>query len=499
MTRKQKKLLTRIIVSLVLFGVGFLLKDWWQAGFMLAAWLLAGKDVSFALNMAISVLVISCPCALGLATPTAIMVGTGKGAQNGILIKSAESLETAHLVDTVVLDKTGTCTEGRPEVQAVYADDLDKAELLRLANSLEVKSSHPLAGAVTRYCDEQSAAPYDCEDYAETAGGGISGKAAGRRVLIGNRRLMEQSGADISAYSDRANKAAAGGAIPLYIAADGKVVGMFTLADPVKPTSREAIEQLHGMKIKTVMLTGDNAATAEAIRAQLGVDEVQAELMPADKARIVGEMMAQGRKVAMIGDGINDAPALAAADVGIAIGAGQDIADIVLMKSDLRDAASAISLSRAVIRNIRENLFWALIYNSLGIPLAAGVFFPLLGWKLNPMFGAAAMSLSSFCVVMNALRLNLFGRGKNKSDHSKNPRSEDKTMENSNKKVMKIDGMMCGHCTATVTHVLNEIEGVSAEVSLEDKCAYITLTKDVPDEVLKNAVAAQGYKVKGIK
>ena len=251
------------------------------------------------------------------------------------------------------------------------------------------------------------------------------------------------------------------------------------------------------------MLTGDNAATAEAIRAQLGVDEVQAELMPADKARIVGEMMAQGRKVAMIGDGINDAPALAAADVGIAIGAGQDIAvesaDIVLMKSDLRDAASAISLSRAVIRNIRENLFWALIYNSLGIPLAAGVFFPLLGWKLNPMFGAAAMSLSSFCVVMNALRLNLFGRGKNRSDNSKNPRSEDKTMENSNKKVMKIDGMMCGHCTATVTRVLNEIEGVSAEVSLEDKCAYITLTKDVPDEVLKNAVAAQGYKVKGIK
>lgn len=468
-----------------------------------AAWLLAGKDVSFALNMAISVLVISCPCALGLATPTAIMVGTGKGAQNGILIKSAESLETAHLVDTVVLDKTGTCTEGRPEVQAVYADDLDKAELLRLANSLEVKSSHPLAGAVTRYCDEQSAAPYECEDYAETAGGGISGKTAGRRVLIGNRRLMEQSGADISAYSDRANKAAEGGAIPLYIAADGKVVGMFTLADPVKPTSREAIEQLHGMKIKTVMLTGDNAATAEAIRAQLGVDEVQAELMPADKARIVGEMMAQGRKVAMIGDGINDAPALAAADVGIAIGAGQDIAvesaDIVLMKSDLRDAASAISLSRAVIRNIRENLFWALIYNSLGIPLAAGVFFPLLGWKLNPMFGAAAMSLSSFCVVMNALRLNLFGRGKNRSDNSKDPRSEDKTMENSNKKVMKIDGMMCGHCTATVTRVLNEIEGVSAEVSLEDKCAYITLTKDVPDEVLKNAVAAQGYKVKGIK
>lgn len=468
-----------------------------------AAWLLAGKDVSFALNMAISVLVISCPCALGLATPTAIMVGTGKGAQNGILIKSAESLETAHLVDTVVLDKTGTCTEGRPEVQAVYADDLDKAELLRLANSLEVRSSHPLAGAVTRYCDEQSAAPYECEDYAETAGGGISGKTAGRRVLIGNRRLMEQSGADISAYSDRANKAAEGGAIPLYIAADGKVVGMFTLADPVKPTSREAIEQLHGMKIKTVMLTGDNAATAEAIRAQLGVDEVQAELMPADKARIIGEMMAQGRKVAMIGDGINDAPALAAADVGIAIGAGQDIAvesaDIVLMKSDLRDAASAISLSRAVIRNIRENLFWALIYNSLGIPLAAGVFFPLLGWKLNPMFGAAAMSLSSFCVVMNALRLNLFGRGKNRSDNSKDPRSEDKTMENSNKKVMKIDGMMCGHCTATVTRVLNEIEGVSAEVSLEDKCAYITLTKDVPDEVLKNAVTAQGYKVKGIK
>ena len=251
------------------------------------------------------------------------------------------------------------------------------------------------------------------------------------------------------------------------------------------------------------MLTGDSAKAAEITAEKLGITSYHAQVLPEDKHSWVERLKEEGHRVIMVGDGINDAPALAAADVGIAIGAGQDIAvesaDIVLMKSDLRDAASAISLSRAVIRNIRENLFWALIYNSLGIPLAAGVFFPLLGWKLNPMFGAAAMSLSSFCVVMNALRLNLFGRGKNKSDHSKNPRSEDKTMENSNKKVMKIDGMMCGHCTATVTHVLNEIEGVSAEVSLEDKCAYITLTKDVPDEVLKNAVTAQGYKVKGIK
>lgn len=462
-------------------------------------WLLAGKDFAFALNMAISVLVISCPCALGLATPTAIMVGTGKGAQNGILIKSAESLETAHLVDTVVLDKTGTCTEGKPEVQSVHAVG-DTEELLRLVCSLEVNSSHPLAKSITEYCRRNGISPMSCENYSETAGGGISGTADGRAVLIGNRRLMEQSGVDISALTVQADKAAEEGAIPLYAAADGKALGIVTVADPVKPTSKTAVEALKAMKIKTVMLTGDNKKTAEAIRTQLGIDEVYAELLPEDKSRIIKDFQSKGSKVAMIGDGINDAPALTVSDVGLAIGAGQDIAvesaDIVLMKSDLRDAATAIKLSRSVIRNIRENLFWALIYNTLGIPLAAGVFYPLFGWQLNPMFGAAAMSLSSVCVVTNALRLNLFKSENGGEVPQISNRSNSDIMEvNTVKKVMKIEGMMCSHCTGMVTKVLNAIDGVSADVSLEDKCAYIELSKDVSDDALKAAVTDAGYEV----
>jgi Cu+-exporting ATPase len=308
---------------------------------------------------------------------------------------------------------------------------------------------------------------------------------------------MEQNGVDVSALSERADGFADAGAIPLYAAADGKPLGIIAVSDPVKPTSKEAIDALRAMKIRTVMLTGDNKKTAEAIRSSLGIDEVYAELIPEDKSRIIGEFQSRGSRVAMIGDGINDAPALTAADVGIAIGAGQDIAvesaDIVLMKSDLRDAAAAIKLSRAVIRNIRQNLFWALIYNTLGIPLAAGVFYPLLSWKLNPMFGAAAMSLSSVCVVTNALRLNLFKYEKS----GEAPQLSDKQNSEVNtvKKVMKIEGMMCAHCTGTVSKVLNAIDGVTAEVSLDDKCAYLEISGGVSEDALKEAVVNAGYEV----
>ena len=468
----------------------------------LVVWLLLGYSFAFALNMAISVLVISCPCSLGLATPTAIMVGTGKAAQFGILIKSAESLETAHSIDTVVLDKTGTCTEGKPELISAQAfGDFDVSELKKLCGSAESGSSHPLAKAVTGHCKTNGIELSPAESYKETAGGGISAVVEGRDVLIGNKRLMDNSGVDISMVEETAHAHADNGEIPLYVAIDNKLAGILFIADKIKETSAEAIEGFKKAGIETVMLTGDNEKTARAIQKKLGISQVRSQLMPEDKATIIKELQEQGKKVAMIGDGINDAPALTTADVGIAIGAGQDIAiesaDIVLMKSDLNDAVTAVKLSRSVMKNIKENLFWALIYNSLGIPLAAGVFYGLLGWKLNPMFGAAAMSLSSVCVVTNALRLNLFKSGReNKAAKAEiNTKTEDGKM----KKVMKIDGMMCSHCTGTVTKVLNAIDGVTADVSLEDKCAYITLDKDVADEVLSKAVTDAGYKVKGIK
>ena len=468
----------------------------------LVVWLLLGYSFAFALNMAISVLVISCPCSLGLATPTAIMVGTGKAAQFGILIKSAESLETAHSIDTVVLEKTGTCTEGKPELISAQAfGDFDVSELKKLCGSAESGSSHPLAKAVTGHCKTNGIELSPAESYTETAGGGISAVVEGRNVLIGNKRLMDNSGVDISMVEETAHAHADNGEIPLYVAIDNKLAGILFIADKIKETSAEAIEGFKKAGIETVMLTGDNEKTARAIQKKLGISQVRSQLMPEDKATIIKELQEQGKKVAMIGDGINDAPALTTADVGIAIGAGQDIAiesaDIVLMKSDLNDAVTAVKLSRSVMKNIKENLFWALIYNSLGIPLAAGVFYGLLGWKLNPMFGAAAMSLSSVCVVTNALRLNLFKSGReNKAAKAEiNTKTEDGKM----KKVMKIDGMMCSHCTGTVTKVLNAIDGVTADVSLEDKCAYITLDKDVADEVLSKAVTDAGYKVKGIK
>ncbi len=464
-------------------------------------WLFITNDFAAALKAGISVLVISCPCSLGLATPTAIMVGTGKGASNGILIKSAESLETAHHVNAVVLDKTGTCTEGKPSVQEIILNGTAEKEFLTLVGSVEKNSSHPLAKSIIEYCSKKNIQLTDCNDYSETEGGGLSGKVNGKSIIIGNSRLMKQNNIDVSEFSTKSAEIAESGAIPLYTAIDGRCAGIITVADPVKKTSKEAVDMLKSMGIKTIMLTGDNARTAETIRRQLGIDEVHAELLPQNKTSVIRKLQSDGRRVAMIGDGINDAPALAVADVGIAVGAGQDIAietaDIILMKNDLRDAAEAIRLSKATIRNIKQNLFWALFYNALGIPLAAGLFYPLFHWQLNPMFGAAAMSLSSVCVVTNALRLNFFKMEKSIAESDGEPHIIGNPHEEVNtvKKTMKIEGMMCSHCTGMVTKVLNAIDGVSAEVSLDDKCAYIELSKEVSDDVLKNAVTEAGYDV----
>lgn len=466
-------------------------------------WLIVTGDTAAALKAAISVLVISCPCSLGLATPTAIMVAAGKGAQHGILMKSAESLETAHKITTVVLDKTGTCTEGKPKIRGIFAIGTTEKELMTYAGSLEANSSHPLAISVMNYCSEYNIDTLPCSDYKETEGGGLSGIINSRKILIGNKRLMEQNNIDISPLAPKAEQEAENGGIPLFIAADNKAMGIISAADPVKPTSKEAVDMFRDLGIKTVMLTGDNSRTAQAICRQLGIDEVHAELLPADKTAVIRDLQKSGQCVAMVGDGINDAPALAAADVGIAVGGGQDIAiesaDIVLMKNDLRDAAEAVRLGRATMRNIRQNLFWALIYNSLGIPLAAGLFYPIFHWQLNPMFGAAAMSLSSVCVVTNALRLNLFKTLKSKGENPENIDISTKTEVNTMKKTMYIDGMMCNHCTGMVTKLLNGIEGVSAEVSLENKCAYLEISGDISEELLTKTITDAGYEVKGFE
>lgn len=376
-------------------------------------WLLLGRPFEFALSIGIAVLVISCPCALGLATPVAIMVGTGRGATNGILIKSAEALEVAHTVKTVVLDKTGTVTEGKPRVtDVVAAPGVQPQELLQAAAALEQPSEHPLAEAIVEYAKSLGIAAADIQQFNAISGRGVTAMLAGKAHYAGNLAMMQENGVDVGALQQQSDAFAEDGKTPLYFAREGQLLGVIAVADVVKPTSRAAIEQFKAMGIDVVMLTGDNKRTAEAIRRQLGIDRVVAEVLPQDKEREVRAIQQKGKKVAMIGDGINDAPALARADVGIAIGAGTDVAiesaDIVLMKSDLMDAVTAIQLSKAVIRNIKENLFWAFFYNTLGIPLAAGVFFGLWGWLLNPMFAAAAMSLSSVCVVTNALRLRWF-------------------------------------------------------------------------------------------
>ena len=469
-------------------------------------WLLSGATFSFALASGIAVLVISCPCALGLATPTAIMVGTGRGAEQGILIKSGESLETAHLVDTVVLDKTGTITEGHPAVAAVrMAPGVTEAELLGLAASLEKASEHPLAEAIVRYAEEAGVEVSQATEFAAEAGQGVSGMVSGRKVLAGNQKMMDAQKVTLDGMDAEAGKLSEEGRTVLYIAANQKLLGMIAVADPVKKTSAEAIREMEQMGLDVVMLTGDHEKTARAIQKQLGISRVIAQVLPQDKEREVRRLQEEGHKVAMVGDGINDAPALARADVGIAIGAGTDVAiesaDIVLMKSDLLDAVTAVQLSRAVIRNIKENLFWAFCYNAIGIPLAAGVFYPLLNWQLSPMFGSAAMSFSSVFVVCNALRLKGFQPGFRKKRGGKTTAvsAEKKKGELTMKKTIKIEGMMCSHCTGRVDKALNALDGVTATVSLEDKAAYVTVDGAVTDEELKKAVVDAGYEVTGIE
>ena len=469
-------------------------------------WLLSGATFSFALASGIAVLVISCPCALGLATPTAIMVGTGRGAEQGILIKSGESLETAHLVDTVVLDKTGTITEGHPAVAAVRtAPGVTEAELLGLAASLEKASEHPLAEAIVRYAEEAGVEVSQATEFAAEAGQGVSGMVSGRKVLAGNQKMMDAQKVTLDGMDAEAGKLSEEGRTVLYIAADQKLLGMIAVADPVKKTSAEAIREMEQMGLDVVMLTGDHEKTARAIQKQLGISRVIAQVLPQDKEREVRRLQEEGHKVAMVGDGINDAPALARADVGIAIGAGTDVAiesaDIVLMKSDLLDVVTAVQLSRAVIRNIKENLFWAFCYNAIGIPLAAGVFYPLLNWQLSPMFGSAAMSFSSVFVVCNALRLKGFQPGFRKKHGGKTTAvpAEEKKGELTMKKTIKIEGMMCSHCTGRVDKALNALDGVTATVSLEDKAAYVTVDGAVTDEELKKAVVDAGYEVTGIE
>lgn len=456
-------------------------------------WLLLGKGVSFALSMGISVLVISCPCALGLATPTAIMVGTGKGAQYGILTKSAESLETAHQVDTVVLDKTGTITEGKPSVTDIAPVGISDKELLQIAASIEYLSEHPLAKAIVEKADGLEFS--DVADFEQIVGQGVKGNVDGKKVLAGNYKMMRENNIEVSEDEIFAND----GKTSLYFAVDSKFVGIIAVADTIKATSRQAIEDMRNMGLDVIMLTGDNAVTANAIKNKLSLSSAVAEVLPSDKEDEVRKLQQNGHKVAMVGDGINDAPALTRADVGIAIGAGTDIAiesaDIVLMKSDLQDVVTSIELSHSVIKNIKENLFWAFFYNALGIPIAAGVLYGIAGLKLNPMIAALAMSFSSVFVVSNALRLRFFKPKRNNIKTVKNEK-ENKTMT----KTIKINGMMCSHCTGRVGEVLNAIDGVSAEVSLDNGGqAVVTLAKDVSDDVLKKAVVDAGYEVVGIE
>lgn len=459
-------------------------------------WLLLGYDVDFALSLAISVLVISCPCALGLATPVAIMAGTGKAAQYGILIKSAQALETLHGIDTVVLDKTGTVTKGEPSVTDISAFSISETELLKYAYSLESKSDHPLAKAVCKYAEAKGIKAMECEEFEYSSGKGIRAGLCGHSVITGNLAFMKENDIryDESALSVNEKEPET----LLYFAVDGSLAGIIAVADTIRDESISAVQALKKKGIKTVMLTGDNLNTARFIQKLAGIDEVMAELMPGDKEKAVRELQRKGRRVAMVGDGINDAPALTAADVGIAIGAGTDIAidsaDIVLMKSSLLDVVTALELGKKVVKNIKTNLFWAFFYNVLGIPLAAGVLYIPFAVKLSPMIGAAAMSLSSVCVVTNALRLYSF---KNKYGIENN---EIKEGEIKMEKVLKIEGMMCMHCKAHVEKALAAVEGTeSVSVDLEAKTATVIAADPVTNEALVNAVTEAGYEVKSIE
>ena len=461
------------------------------AAVTLIVWLLVGQSFGYALARGISVLVISCPCALGLATPVAIMVGSGMGAKRGILFKTAVSLETTGKVHTVVMDKTGTVTEGKPRVTDLLpAEGVTEERLLSTAFALEARSEHPLARAIVERAGDQT--PAAVTDFAAAAGNGLSARLDGVELRGGKRAYM--TAAVPQAWEERALALAQEGKTPLYFSEGGRFLGLIAVADTLKPDTVDAVRELKRLGLHLVLLTGDNRRTAEAIARQAGIDEVVADVLPDGKEAVVRELQKNGR-VCMVGDGVNDAPALTRADVGLAIGAGTDVAidaaDVVLMNSRLSDVATAVRLSRATLRNIRENLFWAFFYNCLGIPLAAGAFVSLLGWEMNPMFGAAAMSLSSFCVVTNALRLNFFGNKKSKKHHNK----EQKTM----KKTMKIEGMMCGHCEAAVKRALEAIPQVeSAEVSHVSGTAVVTLREPVADDVLRAAVEAKDYRVTSV-
>ncbi len=463
-------------------------------------WLLLGETLGFALARGISVLVISCPCALGLATPVAIMVGNGMGAKNGILFKTAVSLEETGRVEIVALDKTGTITKGEPVVTDLLpAEGATEMELLSMAGSLEKKSEHPLAKAVLKKAEEEPVTISEVSEFTALPGNGLSGRLNGEELLGGNLTFISSRVTVSETIKKEAQTLAGEGKTPLFFAKGGRLAGIIAVADTIKEDSPKAVKELQNMGIHVVMLTGDNERTAKAVGAQAGVDEVIAGVLPDGKESVIRSLKSKG-KVAMVGDGINDAPALTRADIGIAIGAGTDVAidaaDVVLMKSRLRDVPAAIRLSRATLRNIHENLFWAFFYNIIGIPLAMGVWIPLFGWQLNPMFGAAAMSLSSFCVVSNALRLNFFDMYRSDRDKKikEKKKKETKTME----KTLKVEGMMCEHCEARVKKALEAVPGVeSAVANHKDGTAVVTLSQDVPYETLKKAVEDQDYKVIG--
>lgn len=458
-------------------------------------WMTLGQQTfHFALTCAIAVLVISCPCALGLATPTAIMVGTGKGAQLGILIKSAQNLELLSKAQSIVLDKTGTITQGKPQVTQIEALHMSEDELLTLAASIENSSQHPLAKAIVAYAKEKKISLQKVEQFEMLSGKGLKGWIHGKMILSGNQRLMKEHDIDLSPVEALAQQLSNHGKTPLYYAYDGQIIGLIVVSDVLKQTSAKAIEQLKAMGLSVYMLTGDNRLTANAIGKELGI-QVIAEVLPQDKEKHIRDLQAQNQRVIMVGDGINDAPALMRADVGIAMTSGTDIAmdsaDIVLMKNDLLDVVNAIELSHAVLKNIKENLFWAFFYNVIGIPIAAGLFYPFFGWLLDPMFGAAAMSLSSVFVVSNALRLRFF--------KPKYQNQIKKQEVNQMEKKMNIEGMMCPNCQKHVSQALNSIEGVKATVDLENHCAYLQLDHDIEESLLVKAVEDAGYSVKGFE
>ena len=466
-------------------------------------WLLLGESVEFALNIGISVLVISCPCALGLATPVAIMAGAGKGAENGILFRTAQALEQAQSVTTVVLDKTGTVTEGHPTVTDILT--ADESALLQLAASIEASSGHPLAQAVLREAESRGIVPATVDRVENLPGFGLVAQQGDAVIAAGNDKLMHKLQVDLSAVEARAPQLEEAGKTLLYFAKNGALAGLMAVADPVKPTSRQAVEQLHQLGCKVILLTGDNARTAQAVCKAVGADEAIAQVLPEDKEAHVRALQDKGETVAMVGDGINDAPALTRADVGIAIGGGTDVAiesaDVVLTGAQLTAVPQAIRLSRSVLRIIKENLFWAFFYNAIGIPVAAGVLYPAFGITLSPMIGSAAMSLSSFCVVTNALRLTRLKLGGECADSCPIPEKtetiveklESKQEENKMTKTMNIQGMMCPHCVAHVNKALTAIPGVTADVQLENKCAVITMEQPVDDAVLVKAVVDAGY------